>query len=214
MQHVSCCCNGRAPLELTIECKVALSKIRTFRDATLCGTLVNWNHARLGVRSTNSSMQWNLGRTRGQAGQQEMTHFVFWNLLLPVVYVRSKWYVWQLVRQSEWLAVRASRVLNVGRKKSFELYSFGIGRLCHILVYDTDWPTVVRHTTRWIARTCETYFMPAPRAHMFQHVRVVPAYTETQVLNVHKETFWTDTWRRFGRTHHTTPPQQQHHSSP
>ena len=49
--------------------------------------------------------------------------------------------------------------------------------------------------------------MPAPRAHVFQHVRVVP---------VHKGTSWTDTRGRFGRTHthhtpHTTPhPKTQH----
>ena len=43
--------------------------------------------------------------------------------------------------------------------------------------------------------------VPAPRAHVFQHVRVVP---------VHTETFWTDTYH----TPHTTPhPKTQHNTT-
>ena len=56
--------------------------------------------------------------------------------------------------------------------------------------------------------------VPAPRAHVFQHMRVVPAYTGT---------FWTDTYHTPHRTpkhnttqhdtpHHTTTTRPQHHT--
>ena len=54
--------------------------------------------------------------------------------------------------------------------------------------------------------------MPAPRAHVETHVRVVPVFTGT-FLNVHTEAFWTDT-RVFSacRTPHT--PHTTHHTAP